>query len=129
MSLLSHMCPKCDYYMPLLFTKVKDVTTSQERTDCKRQCRNCGYSQDETPGLVMKMAIQEKAGDAFKIILNEFTKEDPRLPHVDTLPCPNADCPTNTTDVKKDVIYMKYDGENMKFLYICTRCDTKWKSR
>lgn len=127
MSLLSHMCPKCDYYMPL-------INKNEQQDDStvnvfKRQCRNCGHEQDETPGLVMKMMIQEKAGDAFQIILNDFTTQDPRLPHVNTLPCPNTACPTNTSGAEKDVIYMKYDAANMKFLYICNKCSTKWKSR
>lgn len=121
------MCPKCDYYMPLV-----SVTVTKDEVEKKvfqRQCRNCAHAQEETPGLVMKMMIQEKASEAFEIVLNEFTTDDPRLPHVETLPCPNKDCATNTSGAKKDVIYMKYDAENMKFLYICTVCKFKWRSR
>ena len=121
------MCPKCDYYMPLV--SVTESEGDVERQVFKRQCRNCGHLQDEAPGLVMKMMVQEKASEAFQIILNEFTIDDPRLPHVKTLPCPNAKCTTNTAGAEKDVIYMKYDAENMKFLYICTVCKTKWTSR
>ncbi len=123
MTLLSHMCPKCEYYMPLV------VIREDEKDTFKRQCRNCGHMQNETAGLVMQMMVQEKAGEAFQIILNDFTVLDPRLPHVNTLPCPNEACKTNTEGAEKDVIYMKYDAENMKFLYICTVCKTKWRSR
>ena len=126
MPLLSHMCPKCDYYMPLVSVTVTEK--EEEKQVFQRQCRNCGHAQAEAAGLVMKMMIQEKASEAFQLILNEFTTDDPRLPHVETLPCPNESCQTNTAGAKKDVIYMKYDAENMKFLYICTVCKTKWRS-
>ena len=29
---------------------------------------------------------------------------------------------------KGDVMYMRYDDSNMKFVYICTECSTVWKS-
>ena len=28
----------------------------------------------------------------------------------------------------QEVIYMRYDDTNMKYLYICTTCDTVWKT-
>jgi hypothetical protein len=32
-------------------------------------------------------------------------------------------------EVESDVIYLKYDAINMKYLYICNMCDTKWRSK
>ena len=32
-------------------------------------------------------------------------------------------------EVESDVIYLKYDAINMKYLYICNVCDTKWRSK
>ena len=129
MSLLDHMCPKCDYYMPLQEGQTgdgEDVTP-----DLIRMCRNCGHSKEESKGLVMETVIQEKASDAYKVYLNEFTKDDPRLPHIKTLKCPNANCASRTSGAESDVIYIKYDMINMKYLYICTveGCNTQWRSR
>jgi len=61
--------------------------------------------------------------------MNEFTKNDPTLPHVHNITCPNNDCESNTTDKESDIIYLKYDAVNMKFLYICNLCETKWRSK
>ena len=30
-------------------------------------------------------------------------------------------------DVHKEVLYLKYDSINMKYLYICANCGTSWK--
>lgn len=132
MSLLDHMCPKCDYYMPLV--NVQETVEDEEGNEVterkvKRVCRACGHQEDEKKGLVMETAIQQNASESYRVFVNEYTKTDPRLPHTDTLKCPNDSCPSRTGQAKSDVIYIKYDPANMKFLYICNVCDTQWKSR
>ena len=52
--------------------------------------------------------------------------------------CPNADCISNKKkaeskdgeDVSTDpeIIYLRYDDKNMKFIYLCAHCDTTWLS-
>lgn len=96
----------------------------------QRVCKTCGYRKEEEKGLVMETIIQQKASEAYRVHLNEFTREDPRLPHLKTLPCPNtAECPTRKGEAETDTIYIKYDTVNVKFLYICNVCGTHWRSR
>jgi hypothetical protein len=131
MSVLKHMCPKCDYYMVLTPVTTETDEGEAQRNDLQRCCYNCGHMEKEKPGLVMETVIQEQASDSYRLFINEFTKEDPRLPHVKNLKCPNQECRSNQagSGVQSDVIYIKYDTANMKFLYICTHCDTQWRSR
>jgi hypothetical protein len=134
MSVLDHMCPKCDYYMPLGEGTLDEGLEGDDKAKTKdliRYCRNCGHNQEEKKGLVMETIIQEKASDAYRVFLNEFTKQDPRLPHSKTLKCPNKSCPSVTGGAESDVIYIKYDPVNLKFLYICNvaGCGTQWRSR
>ncbi len=126
MSILENFCPTCKYYMPL-----RPAATSEEQPsgELQRYCRACGYSQDEKPGLVMETAIAEQASESYLTEINEFTKSDPRLPHVKNLKCPNGACASRTGQAESDVIYKRTDAANMKYIYICTVCDTKWKSR
>jgi DNA-directed RNA polymerase subunit M/transcription elongation factor TFIIS len=124
MSLLKNMCPKCDYYMPLARIGAKPV-----ETEFIRKCRNCGFQKEEEPGLVMETVVQEKVSDSYRVVLNEFTRDDPRLPHVKNLKCPNESCPSRQPGGESDVIYIKYDTANLKFIYLCTKCPTQWKSR
>jgi DNA-directed RNA polymerase subunit M/transcription elongation factor TFIIS len=93
------------------------------------KCNMCGYAEaQERGGLVSEIYVKERGSEAYKIDLNEFTRQDPTLPHLKTMKCPNTTCATNTGAAEKDVIYIKYDPENLKFLYICTVCDAHWRS-
>lgn len=116
-------CPVCRYYLYLQSNEDSDVL--------RRICRNCGYQEEDTKGgLILETDLKERTSEGYKILLNEFTKEDPTLPHTDSIKCPNASCASNASAAaKKDVIYLKYDPVNLKFLYICNICDTQWKSK
>jgi len=95
----------------------------------RRVCRNCGYqAEDKKGGLILEFDLKEKISEGYKILMNEFTSQDPTLPHVNTIKCPNTGCESNSGK-EKDVIYLKYDAVNMKFLYICNVCDTRWRSK
>jgi len=95
----------------------------------RRICRNCGYQEEDNKGgLILEIDLKEKISEGYKILMNEFTKYDPTLPHVNTIKCPNTVCESNSGK-EKDVIYLKYDAVNMKFIYICNICDTQWRSK
>lgn len=113
-------CPTCENF---LYHKIQSDSLV-------RQCLKCGYSKvDEKGGLVLETRVQERASEGYKILLNEFTAEDPTLPHVKNIKCPNESCPSNTGGKQRDVIYIKYDAVNLKYLYICTNCPQRWRSR
>jgi DNA-directed RNA polymerase subunit M/transcription elongation factor TFIIS len=116
-------CPVCDNY---LYTEVD--AESQELT---RLCRKCGHKEKDTKGgLVMEMMIQQRSAEGYKILLNEFTRKDPRLPHIrKNISCPNVICDSNKGGKDPDVIYIKYDVVNLMYLYICDICGEKWHSR
>lgn len=95
-------------------------------------CRHCG-SVDETitqEGHCVLNTQLKKGEQKFNHIINAYTKLDPTLPHIHTMKCPNNGCVTNEFDntKKTDIIYMRYDDSNMKYVYICVDCDTTWKT-
>jgi hypothetical protein len=128
-------CPICHYYLYLNYIdksykegQETPIVTPLEKLN--RVCKNCGYrEEDNTGGLILETDLQEKTSEGYKILINEFTNLDPTLPHVDTIKCPNTSCKSNVSNAQKDVIYMKYDSVNMKYLYICNVCNTHWKSK
>ena len=125
-------CPKCKYYLYLEQVTLDndDKTNKKVEKALRRICRNCGYQyEDQQGGLILEIDLKEKTSEGYKILMNEFTKNDPTLPHVNTIKCPNSGCETNTSSKERDVIYIKYDAVNMKFLYICNVCDTQWRSK
>lgn len=94
-------------------------------------CRFCSHV-DDTIGKegVCVLNNQYKKGEQkFNHIINEYTKLDPTLPRVYNIRCPNETCKTHETpDTPAEVIYLRYDDDNMKYLYICNECDNVWKT-
>ena len=92
-------------------------------------CRNCGNI-DETISIkditVSKIQLK-KSSQEFSHIINKYTKLDPTLPRVSNILCPNSDCLTNKEDIEREIIYIRYDDINMKYVYLCSDCDTLWK--
>jgi DNA-directed RNA polymerase subunit M/transcription elongation factor TFIIS len=99
-------------------------------------CRNCGHKDNTIleEGVCVLNTKLQKSEQQFSHMINEYTKLDPTLPRVTNIPCPNTNCATNaesSADGKKpqcEVLYIRFDDRNMKYLYICTACDTVWKT-
>lgn len=122
-------CPTCDYY---LYLKAGGEEVSGKSTAIYRICHNCGFQKEDSKGgLIMETDLQEKTSEGYKILLNEFTKMDPTLPHLNTIKCPNKECASNTAGTVPDIIFMKYDPVNLKYLYICNieKCGAQWRSK
>jgi predicted NAD-dependent protein-ADP-ribosyltransferase YbiA (DUF1768 family) len=128
-------CPVCKYYLYLQVTP-RDAASAtgggeEQSTSLVRLCRNCGFKEEDTKGgLVMEMMVKERAAESYKILLNEFTRRDPRLPHIrGSIKCPDPACESNSGAVPSDVIYIKHDPVNLLYLYICDVCGVTWRSR
>ena len=118
-----HFCSKCQnmYYISI---DPNDANT------LVYYCRNCG-NQDKTISVdnvtVSKVQLK-KSEQEFSHIINKYTKLDPTLPRVNKILCPNAECDTNTKEAEREIIYIRYDDVNMRYVYLCSSCDTVWKT-
>jgi DNA-directed RNA polymerase subunit M/transcription elongation factor TFIIS len=119
-----HFCSQCQnmYYISI---DPNDTNT------LVYYCRNCGH-QDTTISVdnvtVSKIQLK-KSEQEFSHIINKYTKLDPTLPRVNKILCPNAECRTNTKEgEEREIIYIRYDDINMKYVYLCSTCDTVWKT-
>lgn len=125
-------CVKCDNkYYHRMFYPTSD--TGKEQTDdpvLLYYCRVCGYVDKDLQQQGMCVLDTQKYNnvDMFAHMYNEYTKHDPTLPHI-FLPCPNDNCTTNS-DQKgvTDAVYLRYNQDDMKYLYVCTVCEHKWKN-
>ncbi len=93
-------------------------------------CRNCGQSVDgddtDTKSCISRTNYTDDQG-SYQQYATPYIKYDPTLPRVSNISCPNTKC-KRKPEQPGDVIYVKYDGNNMRFLYHCTYCETFWKS-
>lgn len=121
-----HFCNKCDnmYYIKL------------ENDDCDNivyYCRNCGNSTDTLMDLgkcVLKESIN-KNENKLNITVNKYTKLDNSLPRINYIKCPNEVCESNKDDFdinNREIISIRYDHINMKYLYLCSHCDYTWNT-
>jgi DNA-directed RNA polymerase subunit M/transcription elongation factor TFIIS len=94
-------------------------------------CRNCGfidYSNIEENSCILRNDIK-KGEQKYNHIINEYTKQDPTLPRIRNINCPNSNCKTNTEEkMKPEILYIRYDESNLKYIYMCSTCDTTWKT-
>jgi len=91
-------------------------------------CRKCG-NEDKLlaiENVCVSRTLIKKSEQSFNHIINKYTKLDPTLPRINNVLCPNADCKTNTEGVEREIIYIRYDDTNMKYVYLCSQCDTVW---
>lgn len=130
-----HFCSNCGnmYYLKI----VEDAET--ENTSLAYYCRNCGHSDTMlmTENNCVSNTQIKRTEQNYNHIINEYTKYDPTLPRISTINCPNAACESNMvsseeseeiSSKKAEIIYIRYDDVNMKYIYLCTHCDTKWKT-
>lgn len=134
-----NFCPVCDY---LLFIetyydeKIEKKTTSGENIRVRNICKNCGHKDDidnenDDEKLIM-ISNTTNAIDNVDVssFMNKYTIHDKTTPHVDNIPCQNLECVTlqDGSTVTNDVMFVRYDHINLKYLYQCVHCHHTWKN-
>ena len=121
-----HFCSKCNnmYYIRI------DPDDSNKLV---YYCRNCGNEDDSLAGenICILKTQNKQSEQSFSHIINKYTKLDPTLPRVNNILCPNKECETNNEKAKekaKEILSLRYDDTNMKYVYLCSTCDTVWKT-
>lgn len=92
-------------------------------------CRKCGHEDTllAAENVCVSKVQTKKSDHSFNHIINKYTKYDPTLPRINNIPCPNLDCPTNKDGKEREIIYIRYDDVNMKYVYLCSECETVWE--
>jgi DNA-directed RNA polymerase subunit M/transcription elongation factor TFIIS len=118
-----HFCSTCNnmYYIRI---------NADDENKLVYYCRNCGNEDSAlvVDNVCVSKTHVKKGAQSFNHIVNKYTKLDPTLPRVNNILCPNQDCVTTTEKKTNDVIYLRYDDTNMKYIYLCAHCDHVWKT-
>ena len=93
-------------------------------------CKHCNSSEaciaNESICVVDNNYVDKEA--RYKQYMSKYLKHDMTLPHVTNIDCPNDSCTSRGAGVENDVIIVKYDFENMKYMYHCVHCETFWRT-
>ena len=122
-------CNVCDN---MLYLKID----GEDNNNLSYFCRKCGETvsmgNENNMGekhCISKTYIKQPSQHMYPI--NQYTKYDTTLPRKKEIKCPKAKCPIHSNPKADDiynVIYIRYDDKNMKFVYLCTECDRIWKN-
>ncbi len=129
-------CTECQnmYYISIDEANINNLTY---------YCRFCGNKDDQVAkeGVVVLKTQYKQSEQKFNHMVNKYTKYDPTLPRKTSMKCPNELCNDQSatatataaataaaTVAGSDIIYLRYDDENMKYLYICSNCNFTWKT-
>jgi len=113
-------CDSCDNFMNFCIDK-----DSKPIYKCTR-CNNIteyDYKND------LKGIIFNKNDELKKILNNnKYLTMDPTLPRINNpnIKCNNIECVSIKEKKETDISYIKYDDENIYFMYICNYCHQKW---
>jgi DNA-directed RNA polymerase subunit M/transcription elongation factor TFIIS len=101
-------------------------------------CRNCGNKDEKLVANLNNIYVSKtdiKREMNYKNSINKYTKLDPTLPRIHNIDCPNQECNSNIKETteegnkeEKEILYIRYDDANMKFVYLCGVCDSVWNT-
>ncbi len=117
---MMRFCTNCDN---MLYVRLDDNRVLTQ------YCKNCGHEEQSTTDAVgAPPGSGAGAGAAVRTALPRASDivHDPTLPRVNHIRCVNPECASNERD--REVIYMKTDPVNLKYLYFCTTCETFWNN-
>jgi DNA-directed RNA polymerase subunit M/transcription elongation factor TFIIS len=118
-----HFCGEC-HNMTYLYTNEEDKLIHYCKSCTKSEPfsseNNCIYSIDF-----------KKYDNSESINHNQYITHDITLPKLEgnhNIKCTNEECISLTEEKESSVTYIKYDLEEMKYIYICNHCGQKWKN-
>ena len=117
-----HFCSICEN---MYYIRLKD----ENENKLIYYCRNCGNEEENfsQETIVLSSSQFKKSDKQFHYYINQYTKMDPTLPRVNDINCPNESCLGNKEGKNKEIIYLRYDESQMKYVYLCATCDNAWQ--
>jgi hypothetical protein len=117
-----HFCQRCQNMTTLYVNEDKDLI---------HYCKACEETETyQSDGCPCVYSIGQGEIDVSHVLnRNKYITHDITLPKIRDNPnvrCMRADCPTNQDHTPSSITYLKYDFENMKYMYICDECGSSW---
>ena len=107
---------------------IKEKSDEEDTQDLIYYCKNCGSEKEIKDGLQSKKILSNDCDtiqSKYLQYINPNIIYDLTIPHVNNVNCTNESCTKKATE-PNDVMYIKYDHQNIKYLYFCTYCRYFW---
>lgn len=113
----------CDFCNNMYYIK------QQEDSTLIYFCKNCGSTKHIDEGNENSKKIShtdyDKSTAKYSQYLNPNIVHDKTIPHVNNIICSNEQC-TKKDSEDNDVMYIKFDEVNIRYLYHCVHCKHFW---
>ena len=123
-----HFCSKCNN---LSYLHVHQEE-AEEATTLVYYCKACSNREPVSKESRCVYTLNFEGYDKSELLnANKYISHDITLPTIHGNPnitCTNAECPSVKDHKESSVKYIKYDAENMRYLYICNHCGQKWRN-
>ena len=98
--------------------------SSNDDNNLVKYCKHCNFKKEETDKKCIKVSDTLYSYDDLLYYqnINKYLRHDPTLRRIkdENINCPNNDC--NIEKDNQQILYIKYDNKNMKYLYVCDHC-------
>ena len=122
-------CPTCEN---MLYIRVEAGAGPGDEDEMQYYCRHCGEvvpaDETDTKSRVAATDYADDSGTSFRAYATPYVVHDPTLPRTDGIECVRGERCSRPRDRPREVIYIKYDARDLKYLYHCTHCRTFWRS-
>ena len=115
-------CKFCDNMLYIKHTNDEDIA------DVHYFCKFCGNKEDfeaSVPKLISKNSF--KNDDSIDKWVKKDIEHDVTLPHVNNINCVNKDCGKKPGE-DNDIILLRYNNVDVKFIYYCVHCKNYWNN-
>ena len=118
-----HFCIECNNMTYIHLDEEKNLIHA---------CKSCGKIEKFEDDMNCIYKINFTKFDTSNVInTNKYITHDVTLPKIEgnnNIRCPNEECISIQESKQSSITYIKYDSENMKYIYICNYCGQKWKN-
>lgn len=125
-----HFCSEC-HNLSYIFLQEKESEDSEEKVqELIYKCKLCGNIEpyDGENNCIYNSTFADY--DISRMInTNQYITHDKTLPSIkgnENFKCPNEEC--NAQGGDKSFKYIKYNVDDMKYIYICEKCGQKWNN-
>jgi DNA-directed RNA polymerase subunit M/transcription elongation factor TFIIS len=123
-----HFCLLCNN---MTFLHLKEV--DGEDNVLVHHCKSCQNDEPMAPGETCVYTLDFQRYDKSKMInQNKYLTHDVTIPTIrgnENLKCTNPECFSIKEKKPSQIRYIKYDTEEMSYLYICEICGQKWTNQ
>lgn len=103
---------------------------NDDENNLVKYCKHCNFSNviKESKCIKLSETVYYEDDLLYNQNINKYLRNDPTLRRIrdPNIQCPNKDnC--NVEPENEQILYIKYDSKNMKYLYVCDHCGYIWK--